>query len=271
MHFPVGRGTSQLPAANGNRHLPVGGPSSLLLRDSSPHLCTALPPLKSTQRGLNYNAEKTSMCFASSTVIDLNPDVKPFSTSHGLLGDRAQDRPRPRLTRMQASKRKKTKRHNSNPNFGNEPDASLNGRATPRGSGSTANSPNDSELSQPGADSHMNIREAVLQLKTEQQNLRVVSDEPSTRPAWEVGAPSSRNGSSNSITLIQRTIRGGQTEDHPGTIVVSQLSFLLYLQPLIYSMSFQNKRCWHNSRRSWNANALSGDLHPPKGLGLAAL
>jgi hypothetical protein len=234
-HFPAGGGRSQSSAANGNRHFPVGGRLSLLLGDPSPHFCTAFPPSKSNQRGLSYNAEKTSMCFGSSMVIDLNPDVKPFSTSHG---DRAQDRPRLSLTRMQASKRKKTKRHNSNPNFGSEPDVSLNGRAAPGGRGSRGNSLSDSELSQPSADPQMNIREAVLQLKTEQQNLRLVSDEPSTRPAWEVGAPSSRNGSSNSITLIQRTIRGGQTEDHPGTIVVSS-GFFPSLSPMfIYSDVF---------------------------------
>lgn len=226
-HFPAGGGRSQSLAANGNRHLPVGRRLSHPLQDPTSHFCTAFP---SNQRGLSYNTEKTSMCFGSTTVIDLNPDVKAFSGFHSLPGDCSQDRPRSRLTRMHASKRKKTKRHNSNPNFGNEPDASLNGRATPGGRGSRANSPNDSELSQPNADPQMNIREAVLQLKTQQQNLRLVSDEPSTRPAWEVGAPSLRNGSSNSITLIQRTIRGGQTEDHPGTIVVSS-GFLHSLSP----------------------------------------
>jgi hypothetical protein len=268
-HFAAGGGRSQSLAANGNRHLPVGRRSSHSLQDPTSHFCTAFP---SNQRGLSYNTEKTSMCFG--TVIDLNPDVKPFSTSPGLPGDRAQDRPRSRLTRMQASKRKKTKRHNSNPNFGNEPDASLNGRAAPRGRGSRANPPSDSELLQPSADPQMNIREAVLQLKTEQQNLRLVSEEPSTRPAWEVGAPSSRNGSSNSITLIQRTIRGGQTEDHPGTIVVSS-GFFHSLSPNvdIFRTLLETHGCWHYSCRSpdLNANTLSGDLHPPQELGLAAL
>ncbi|GAQ82280.1 protein with septum formation inhibitor MinC domain [Klebsormidium nitens] len=133
----------------------------------------------------------------NNSVFDLNPSsVCDLNQSWPALLRRSKCRRRPGPIKASAY-----------PN--SDPDSSPNGASSPF-----------SSASNPNPNSESSLREAVLQLKTEQQNLRLVSEQPSTRPAWEVGVRSAKSGPSNGITLIRRTVRGGQTEDHPGTVVV---------------------------------------------------
>lgn len=140
-----------------------------------------------------------------SSVLDLNPS--PVCDSHQSW---------PALLRRsnwqhQCRRRSSPIRATAYPN--SDSDSSPNGASPPIGAASKSN-PN----------SEASLQEAVLQLKTEQQNLRLVSEQPSTRPAWEVGVISAKSGPTDGITLIRRTVRGGQTEDHPGTVVVRKCS-----------------------------------------------
>ena len=190
----------------------AGAPGSVLL--SQPKAMTS---------AWHQNLRRQWNSSGNTVVVDLNPS----SVCDGGSGRRASEwwpnghhRSRRRFAPIRASAF-------SNPNSHFQPE-SPNGAPSPSRAPAPIESASDPNP-QPSSP-ELSLREAVLQLKTEQETLRLASEQPSTRPAWEVGTKSARSGQSDGITLIRRTVRGGQTEDHPGTVVVSSALFFFFLR-----------------------------------------